>query len=153
MTSIGNYSNIVVQLYNKAEDKVKIIIDTSAIIAVITNELHKKRLIATTSGADLIAPSSIHWEIGNAFSAMLRRHRLTLKQAKAALVAYNNIPIQFHEVDLNSSLELCDMYNLYAYDAYVIECAVKFKAPLLTLDTGLAATAKKAGVNVLEMLS
>jgi len=129
----------------------KVIIDTSSIIAVITNERHKNQLVSITSGADLIAPSSIHWEVGNAFSAMLRRQRISLEKANAALEAYEDIPIQFYEVDLNSTLKLCDAHNLYAYDAYVIECAIKFKAPILTLDASLAATAHKAGVNVLEI--
>ena len=129
----------------------KIIIDTSVIIAVITNEQHKNQLVTIATGTDLIAPSSVHWEVGNAFSAMLRRQRISLEEANAALKAYEDISIQFYEVDLNSTLKLCDEHNLYAYDAYVIECAIKFKAPLLTLDTSLVATAKNAGVKVLEM--
>ena len=128
----------------------KIIVDTSVIIAVITNESHKQLLVTLAEGSDLIAPSSVHWEVGNAFSAMLRRNRIALTDAYAALRVYEEIPIQFVEVDLDTTLKLCDTYNLYAYDAYVMECAVTFKAPLLTLDTILAATAKEAGVKVLE---
>ena len=41
-----------------------IVIDTSAIIAVIANEPEKPSLIRLTSGADLIAPASVHLEIG-----------------------------------------------------------------------------------------
>jgi predicted nucleic acid-binding protein len=141
--------NIIVQLYNN-KDAMKLIIDTSSIIAVIANEAQKSSLVSLASGADLIAPSSIHWEVGNAFSAMLRRGRITLEQAQAALRAYENIPIQFYEVDLKSAIILCHAYNLYAYDAYVLECAKKLRAPLLTLDTSLAAIARKAGVTVLE---
>jgi predicted nucleic acid-binding protein len=55
-----------------------IVVDTSVIIAVISNESQKDRLIELTKGADLVAPPSVHWEIGNAFSAMLKRGRLTL---------------------------------------------------------------------------
>jgi len=50
-----------------------IVVDTSVLIAVIANEPEKDRLIRQTTGADLLAPPSCHWEIGNAFSAMLRR--------------------------------------------------------------------------------
>jgi predicted nucleic acid-binding protein len=131
----------------------KITIDTSSIIAVITNESHKMRLISMTVGTDLIAPSSLHWEVGNAFSAMLRRQRITLKQINDALKYYEDIPIQFYEIDLNASLKLCEEYNLYAYDAYVLECAIKYRAPLLTLDASLGETAQRAGVNVLEVHS
>lgn len=125
-----------------------LVVDTSAIIAVITNEKHKKELIDVSTGADLIAPSSLHWEVGNAFSAMFKRKRIDLRKAKRALSAYAQIPIQFYEVDLKTALSLCSKYKLYAYDAYVIDCAIKFKSPLLTLDSGLVESAEKAGVKV-----
>ena len=76
----------------------KFVIDTSIIIAVITNENHKKQLIDTTKGSELLAPSSLHWEVGNAFSAMFKRKRLTIEEAKLALIEYKKIPIQFYDV-------------------------------------------------------
>ena len=79
---------------------------------------------------------------------MFKRKRIDLRKAKRALSAYAEIPIQFYEVDLKTALSLCSKYNLYAYDAYVIECAIKFKSPLLTLDSGLVESAEKAGVKV-----
>jgi predicted nucleic acid-binding protein len=129
----------------------KIIIDTSAVIAVITNEIHKEKLILTTKGADLIAPSSLHWEIGNAFSAMFKRGRITLDQAKRAIEAYGEIPIQFSDIELSEALQLAEELNIYAYDAYVIGCASKHKAPLVTLDRGLIEAATRAGVKVREV--
>lgn len=54
-----------------------IVIDTSVIIAVIANEPEKGDLVELTKGANLIAPLSVHWEIGNAFSAMLKRRKAT----------------------------------------------------------------------------
>jgi predicted nucleic acid-binding protein len=129
----------------------KLVLDTSVIIAVITNEAHKPRLVAASRGAELIAPSSVHWEVGNAFSAMFKQGRISLKDATAALRAYAEIPIQFHEVELAGALGLCDQYKLYAYDAYLIECALKARATLLTLDSGLAAAAVKAGARVQEV--
>ena len=50
----------------------ELVADTSTIIAVIGNEPEKPLLIAKTQGYDLIAPQSLHWEIGNAFSAMIK---------------------------------------------------------------------------------
>ena len=49
-----------------------LVVDTSVIIAVITNEKHKKKLVRVSKGADLIPPQSLHWEVGNAFSAIVR---------------------------------------------------------------------------------
>ena len=49
------------------------VVDTPVIIAMITNESHKTRLIHATQGVDWLAPPSLHWEMGNAFSALQTR--------------------------------------------------------------------------------
>ena len=128
-----------------------IVIDTSAVIAVITNEQHKKKLITATKGADLIAPSSLHWEVGNAFSAMFKRQRITLDQAIAALEAYHQIPIRFSDVELSIALELASRLGVYAYDAYVIGCALKHNSSLISLDDSLLEAAGNAGVKAKEI--
>ena len=128
-----------------------LVIDTSVIIAVITNEKHKKELIKLTKGANLIAPSSLHWEIGNAFSAMFKRNKISLEQAMKAIDAYKQIPIQFSKIDLETTLELSIRLNIYAYDAYIIACALKHKSPLITLDKQLIEAAQVAGVKIKEV--
>ncbi|MBN1224201.1 MAG: type II toxin-antitoxin system VapC family toxin [Candidatus Aminicenantes bacterium] len=127
------------------------IVDTSIIISVITNEKHKKKLVKLTQGADLTAPSSLHWEMGNAFSAMMKRKRITLAQAIAAVEAYRDIPLRFSDIELDTALELSAKLNVYAYDAYVIGCALKHKYPILTLDKGLMRAARKAGAAITEV--
>lgn len=129
----------------------ELVVDTSVLIAVLTGEALRERLIARTHGAELLAPGSVHWEIGNAFSALLRRRRLKLPEAQAALTAYGQIPIRFVEVELASALELADRFGLYAYDAYLVACARRQRAPLLTLNPRLGRAAQAAGVQVLEV--
>ncbi len=109
-----------------------IVVDASVIIAVIANEPEKDTLIRLTQGADLIAPRSIHWEIGNAFSAMLKRNRVTVEQVLKAIEAYAKIPIRYVEVELEKSLEIADTLGIYAYDAYLIRCALKYRSPLIS---------------------
>jgi predicted nucleic acid-binding protein len=130
---------------------VDIVIDTSVLIAVIANEPEKATLIRLTTGATLYAPASVHWEIGNAFSAMLKRRRITLAQAQQALEAYQQIPIRYLDVDLRRAVELADAFGSYAYDAYVVDCALQLRCPLLALDRGLLASAREAGIEVLEI--
>ena len=127
-----------------------LVADTSTIIAVIANEPEKPLLIAKSQGYDLIAPRSLKWEIGNAFSAMIKRGRITLEQAKAAIEIYEQIPISLIDVDLRKALEIVDKHKVYAYDAYMIACALNRGCPLLTLDGGLVYAAKAAGVEVWE---
>lgn len=129
----------------------EIVVDTSVLIAVLTGEATRDHVIARTQGAELLAPGSVHWELGNAFSALLKRRRLKLTEVQAALAAFAQIPIRYVDVDLATALELTDRFGLYAYDAYLMTCARRQRAPLLTLDARLGRAAKEAGVQVMEV--
>ncbi len=130
-----------------------VVVDTSVIIAVIANEPEKPALITRTQGVELVAPGSLPWEIGNAFSAMLKRKRITVEQANAAVAVYQQIALTLVDVDLAQAVALADRLNIYAYDAYVIACALNQNCPLLTLDGGLIRAAETAGVEVLKVKS
>ena len=128
-----------------------IVVDTSVIVAVIVNEPQREVLVERTRGANLLAPPSVHWEIGNAFSAMLRRRRVTLAEALKAIEVYREIPIRYVEVELEEALKVAGEAGIYAYDAYLIRCAQKYGAPLLTLDKELGRVAGRMGVEVIEV--
>ncbi len=128
-------------------------IDASIIIAIITNEATKSTLIAATSGTDLVAPVSVHFEIGNAFSAMLKRKRITLNQIYDALAHYQEIPIRYVDIDLQDSIAIASQLGIYAYDAYLIRCAERYRCPLLTLDEALQAHARGYGVQLVKIKS
>jgi len=128
-----------------------ITIDTSALIAVIGNEASKQKIIEITKGYSLCAPVSVHWEIGNAFSAMFKRQKSSIKLAKKALKEYKKIPIKFIDVPLDKTLEISHAQSIYAYDAYLIQCAQQTSTSLLTLDNQLKITAEKLDINILEL--
>lgn len=128
-----------------------ITIDTSALIAVIGNEASKPKIIELTRDCSLLAPHSVHWEIGNAFSAMFKRHQSTIELARKALMVYQEIPLKFIDVPLQKTLELSHTQNIYAYDAYLIQCAQQTGTSLLTLDRALIHNAKNSGVTTLEI--
>lgn len=128
-----------------------ITIDTSALIAVIGNEESKGKIVETTMGCSLYAPPSVHWEIGNAFSAMFKRRKSSLELAKRALGAYCEIPIRFIDVPLEKSLEISHRLGVYAYDAYLIQCAQQTNTSLLTLDNGLRTAAESFGIRAVEV--
>lgn len=128
-----------------------IVIDTSALLAVIIGEPERGRIVELTTGHTLVAPGSIIWEIGNAFSAMLKQRRLDLAEAQRGLRIFQAIPLRSVKVDLSKSLAIAHQAQIYAYDAYFLDCAVRRAAPLLTLDRGLARAAFKIGVQLLEV--
>ena len=128
-----------------------IVTDTSALIAVILNEPEKEAIIEATVGCTLVGPKSISWEIGNAFSAMFKQKRISLRLAQKALSVFEVIPIRYMDVDFNHSLKLAHDNQMYAYDAYFLDCAIQHKAPLITLDGQMRAKAKKIGIRILEV--
>jgi len=130
---------------------VDLVVDTSVLVAVIAAEAERGALIERTRGAALVAPASVHWEVGNALAAMLKRRRATVEQVVQAVAAYEQIPIRFVDVELADSLRVADTHGLYAYDAYLVVCARRQRCPLLTLDRGLARAAVAAGVEVLTV--
>jgi len=128
-----------------------IVIDTSAVIAVLTNEPDRSRILAATQGAKLLAPRSLHWEIGNAFSAMFKQRRITREQAQEALRLYQRIPLQFIDVALPRAVDLAAQLKIYAYDAYILVCAQQSGEPLLSIDAGLLRVAQELGLSVIEI--
>ncbi len=130
----------------------KFVVDASVIIAVIANEPEKEQLIEITKGADLLAPSSIHWEIGNAFSAMIKRRRVSLEQVLDAIEIYRQIPIRFTEVELENTLAIVAELGIYAFDAYLLRCAMKYQTALITLDRKLAQVAQEMNLEVVEVV-
>ena len=129
----------------------QLVIDISALLAVLLDEEHRDRVVAAALGASLCGPASLPWEVGNALSASLKRRRFSLTIAQAAVEAYEQIPIRLLPVDLSDALALAATHTLYAYDAYFLVVCQKLRAPLLTLDRGLTAAAHAAGVTVIEV--
>ena len=125
-----------------------VVLDTSAAIAVLLNEPSKPTLIKRTDDAELMAPISLPIEIGNAFSAMFRRDRLTLEKAERAFAAYRRIPVQLVDINMEASLILANELGIYAYDAYMLECAQRYRASLLTLDAALRAAAERIDIRI-----
>lgn len=128
-----------------------IVIDTSSLLAVILDEPERNGIVERTAGHSLIGPGCIAWEIGNAFSAMLRRKRLGLDAAQTGVAIFEAIPIRYVDVDIAEALAIADRLRVYAYDAYYLECARRQNAPLLTLDRSLMRAAQTLGVPVLEV--
>lgn len=128
-----------------------ITLDTSALLAVICGEPARERAIEATVGHSLVAPSSLHWEVGNALSAMVKRDRISLTQANACIAAYRQVPIKLIDVDLKHTMALVKKLRAYAYDAYMLACAQQSGSPLLTLDEAMKVHAAALGIHVLEI--
>jgi len=126
----------------------RIVVDASVVLAVILDEPEKAALVVETEGATLLAPGCLSWEIGNAFSAILKRKRMDFELVSKGLAIFEMIPIQEMEVSLLDALELCNRHDIYAYDAYYLLLAKRTSLPLLTLDRRMIDVAHQENIQV-----
>ena len=129
----------------------ELVIDTSAILAVLLNESNKKEIVDKTEGFDLISPTSLDAEIGNALSAMFKRSRISLDQAFQVIEQFSEVPVRRTPLRIVESLKISDEYSLYAYDAYMLDCARQYRSPIMSLDSGLLNVAKELNIEIIEV--
>jgi predicted nucleic acid-binding protein len=128
----------------------KIIADTNIFLAVALNEPDKNRIIRLTKGHELVAPDVLPFEIGNALTAMMKKATLEKTEVEAAWDIVQAIPVELRKTAIKSALKIATQFNIYAYDAYFLECANLLKSPLFSLDLGMNRIAREMGITVLE---
>lgn len=92
------------------------------------------------------------YEIGNALIAgkKRKRHRLTDKDIHLAYARSQRIPVRLVQIRIDEALKLALRWNLYAYDAYYLQCARENQLPLLSLDGNMLKIAKAMKITVME---
>lgn len=122
--------------------------DTSAILAVLLNEPQRANILSLTADTEVLAPASLDWEIGNALTALVKRRKLGEVEAMQFMRVYDLMRIDLVEVDLEDSLRIAIENQIYAYDAYVIQCAIETNTPLIILDKRMAQIGTHLGVQI-----
>jgi predicted nucleic acid-binding protein len=56
-------------------------------------------------------------------------------------------------IEIRAALKMALRHGIYAYDAYVLQCAIERRAELLSLDERLNAVAEAEGVTLREVPS
>jgi predicted nucleic acid-binding protein len=128
-----------------------IVIDTSAILAVLLDEPEKQAVVEATIGSVVCAPASLRWEVGNAATAGVKRRRLTTERARRLVTDFEQVTIRELAIDLLSAVNLGLELGIYAYDAYILEAARSSGFPLLALDGPIRRNAKKLGLTLVEL--
>lgn len=119
------------------------VVDASAIAAVLFDEPEAAPVMATV-GKTLLAPSLLGYELASVCATKLQLHpteaRLTLSRYRL----FAGLDITYSEPDWHSLPLLAQKWKLSAYDAAYLQLALARKAPLVTLDSRLAAAYDKA---------
>jgi predicted nucleic acid-binding protein len=107
-------------------------------------------IIRLAEGSDLVAPEVLPFEVGNALAAMMKRNALTADEVISAWDMVQNIPVDLRRIDIRAAIKIATQYNIYAYDAYFLECAINLRSPLLTLDRLMKKIAREIGIQIME---
>ncbi len=128
----------------------EIVIDTSALIAVIADEPEAHKVLEYSQNAVFVSPSVISFEITNSLSRMLRKGLINDQSKMAELVkSFQQIPIKLFESNLQNVIQIVWNYKIYAYDAFYLDTAKSLNLPLLTLDKEMKKIGKDFGITIL----
>jgi predicted nucleic acid-binding protein len=128
-----------------------IVIDTSAILAVLLDEPEKQAVVEATMGSVVCAPASLRWEVGNAATAGVKRRRLTTERARQLVSDFEQVRIRELAIDILRAVDLGLELGIYAYDAYILQAARSSGFPLLALDGPIRRNAEKLGLSLVEL--
>ena len=114
------------------------VVDASAIVALLFNELTRDEVARHLSGFSLRAPNLIRFEVA---SACLKKIRAAPRQQQALLGAFSlldDLSISSDAVDLDGAIDLAQLTKLSLYDASYLWLARALGVELVTLDDKLA---------------
>jgi predicted nucleic acid-binding protein len=127
----------------------EIIIDASAVMAVIVKEPERDLVIQLTKGAIILSPDMVIYEIANGLTKMMKKKIIEKERMINAFEYFKRIPMIIIEIDVKKALEIAWEYKIYAYDACYLEVAVRLNLPLLTFDGNMTRVGKELGISIL----
>ena len=127
-----------------------VLLDASAILAIILNEPNRDITVKLTKGAMILAPEVISFEIGNALVNLYRKKKIAADELLEAYKNFTSIPLRIIKIDIAEALKIACRYNIYAYDAYYLEIARRLNLPLITFDGPMKKVGLDLKINILE---
>ena len=114
------------------------VVDASAIVALLFNELTRDEIVPRLRDATLHAPSLIGFEVANACLKKIRAVPAERQGLIEAFSLFAALSISLATVDLEAALILAERPGLSLYDASYLWLAEALGAELVTLDDRLA---------------
>ncbi len=82
---------------------------------------------------------------------MTKTHRLEPENLLPVWDATQQIPVNLRSVNIRKALKIASQFNIYAYDAYFLVCAISLHSPLITLDRRMIEVAQSLGIHIIEV--
>ena len=120
-----------------------VVVDASAVAALIFGESAADAIAARLSGSRLAAPELLLAELANVAAMKVRRKALGPALAAAALGEAEALAIDLHRIPPRAAYEAALATGLTAYDAAYWLVALALDAELVTLDAALERVAQR----------
>ncbi len=128
----------------------EIVADASVFLAVILNESDRDWVIHKTTGKGIVSPEVLPYEIGNALIAMKRKGRLHDREILRAFDLSQRIAVKLVSVNIHEAIKMALRFNIYAHDAYYLQCCIENKSSLISLDDRMCDIAGSLGIKVVR---
>jgi len=128
----------------------EIVADASTFLAVVLNESDRDWIIKKTLEDKIISPEILPYEIGNALIAVRKKGRLNDREVIKAYDISQRIAVKLVPVKIHDALKIATRFNVYAYDAYYLQCCIENKLPLISLDDRMCDVARNLNIKVAE---
>jgi predicted nucleic acid-binding protein len=112
-------------------------VDASAFVAVMLNEPEGDSLSEGLSGARLVVPGLVYFEVANGLTVKLRKRPENKHSYLAAYAQFSRVSVEIGEIDFVSTISLAQRQNLSADDASYAWLALSRGIELVTLDKRL----------------
>jgi predicted nucleic acid-binding protein len=122
------------------------VFDASAICAVVFFEPEAKIIAPRLSGAGIIAPSLLHYEVANVLVTKRRSGSYDEAKLLDQFRDFLGSDVELRTVDLAAASSFAVSLKLSIYDAAYLWLAAHFGLELVTLDKRLATAAAKIGI-------
>ncbi|HAG09769.1 MAG TPA: VapC toxin family PIN domain ribonuclease [Desulfotomaculum sp.] len=104
----------------------------------------------STTGRSIISPEVLPYEIGNALIAMKRKGRLNDREILRAFDLSQRIAVRLVSVNIRDAIKIALRFNIYAYDAYYLQCCLENKLPFISLDHRMCDIAESLEIKVVK---
>lgn len=129
------------------------VVDASCVIPLLVPEAHSDRIDALfeSDGSSLYAPSLLLVECANVLWKYVRRHKITLDEARGSLADLQNLGILLVPTEglLKEAFNWATEAGITVYDACYAALAEALSAPVVTADHALAEACRARQCSVL----